>query len=45
MDYFPKLDSYKDYLNKPLFNHVLNIDLAKYGDLERKVDFEKYDAI
>lgn len=39
------IGSYKDYLNNHPFHHVLNIDLAKYGDLERKVDFENYDAI
>ena len=36
MNFFAKLGSYEAYLEKNPFHKLLNIDLEKYGDVEKK---------
>ena len=45
MNYFAKLDSYKAYLEKNPFHKLLNIDLDKYGEVEKKIENSVYHSV
>jgi len=38
MNFFAKLDSYEEYLQKNPFHKLLNIDLNEYGQVQKKLE-------
>lgn len=45
MNFFSKLDSYESYLQKYPFHELFNIDLNKYGEVEKKLQYSTYHSV